>query len=202
MKRFILALAVVTLAVAPAFAQDNNLLIDDFEIAVSGGPDGTVDFGAGSGSSVEVTSASDIKQWNNMSIKVTYDAVPGGYMWIARGFGLDVKNTAWLVKNSDIKWQDYKAIAFYMYGSASKAQIAFDLKDSGGEIYRFITQDDFEGWKQIVCPFDGFMARSDWQPDSADKNDVMDFPIKSYQFEVLAPAKGTLYFDKVELIKK
>jgi len=39
-----------------------------------------------------------------MSLKVTYDAVPGGYMWIARGFGLDAKNTAWLVKNEDIKW--------------------------------------------------------------------------------------------------
>ncbi len=34
------------------FAQEQGLLIDDFELAISGGSDGTVDFGAGGGSVV------------------------------------------------------------------------------------------------------------------------------------------------------
>ncbi len=180
-------------------AQEKVLLIDDFEGAISGGPEGTVDYGAGNGSSVELTASTDIKHSGKQSIKVTFDAIQNGYMWIARGFGLDVKNAGWLVKPEDIKWNDYNAISFYMYGSDSKTQVAFDIKDKGNEIWRFMTEDNFTGWKQIVCPFKDFVARDDWQPDNADKNGVLDFPIKSYQFEPRPEAKGTLYFDQVEL---
>ncbi|MDD2752422.1 MAG: carbohydrate binding domain-containing protein [Candidatus Omnitrophica bacterium] len=202
MKKLILVSAMVVMLATFAFAQENNLLLDDFEIGIAGGPEGTVDFGSGNGSSVEVASAADTKYWNDLSIKVTYDAVPGGYIYIARGFGLDAKNAGWLVKPEEVKWADYKAIAFYMYGNDSKTKIAFDVKDNGGELWRFNVEDNFKGWKEVVCPFAGFVARTDWQPEIADKNGVMDFPLKSYQFEPLPPAKGTLYFDKVELIKK
>jgi hypothetical protein len=182
-----------------AFAQAQTLLIDDFEGTISGGPEGTVDYGAGNGSSVEVTAATDIAHSGKQSIKVDYDAVPDGYMWIARGFGLDAKNAAWLVKPEEIKWNEYNAISFYMYGVDSKVKVAFDIKDSGNEIWRFMAEDNFKGWKQIVCPFKDFIVRDDWQPDSADKNGTLDFPIKSYQFEPRPEAKGTLYFDQVEL---
>ncbi|MDD5595147.1 MAG: carbohydrate binding domain-containing protein [Candidatus Omnitrophica bacterium] len=202
MKKAILVLALVFGLATFVFAQDDNLLLDDFEIGVVGGPEGTVDFGAGNGSSVEVTSAADVKYWNDLSIKVTYDAVTGGYIYIARGSGLDAKKAVWDVKPETIKWDDYKAISFYMNGTDSKVKVAFDVKDNGGELWRFITEDNFKGWKQIVCPFKGFVARTDWQPETADKNGTIDFPLKSYQFEPLPPAKGVLYFDKVELIKK
>lgn len=185
-----------------SFAQDNELVIDGFEVEISGGPEGTLDFGAGNGSSVEVTAATDIKNSGNQAIKVTYDAVSGGYMWVARGFNLDSKNAGWLVKPEAIDWKEYSAISFYMYGSDSKAKIAFDLKDNGNEMWRFLLEDNFKGWKRIVCPFNEFFARGDWQPDSSDKNATMDFPLKSYQFEVLPPAKGVLYFDDVKLVKK
>jgi len=185
-----------------SFAQDNELVIDSFEVEISGGPEGTLDFGAGNGSSVEVTAATDIKNSGNQAIKVTYDAVSGGYMWVARGFSLDSKNAGWLVKPEAIDWKEYSAISFYMYGSDSKARIAFDLKDNGNEMWRFLLEDNFKGWKRIVCPFNEFFARGDWQPDSSDKNATMDFPLKSYQFEVLPPAKGALYFDDVKLVKK
>ncbi|MDD2689621.1 MAG: carbohydrate binding domain-containing protein [Candidatus Omnitrophica bacterium] len=185
-----------------SFAQDNELVIDGFEVEISGGPEGTLDFGAGNGSSVEVTAATDIKNSGNQAIKVTYDAVSGGYMWVARGFNLDSKNAGWLVKPEAIDWKEYSAISFYMYGSDSKAKIAFDLKDNGNEMWRFLLEDNFKGWKRIVCPFNEFFARGDWQPDSSDKNATMDFPLKSYQFEVLPPAKGALYFDDVKLVKK
>ncbi|MCX5703664.1 MAG: hypothetical protein NT066_04140, partial [Candidatus Omnitrophica bacterium] len=157
-------------SITVCFAEEGSLLLDDFEGAISGGPEGTVDFGAGNGSSVEVSAAREIKQSGDQSLKVAYDAVSGGYMWVARGSGLDAKNANWIVKPEDIKWAEYSNISFYMYGSGSGAQIAFDIKDSGNEIWRFMLEDNFKGFKQIVCPFKEFFARDDWQPDNADKN--------------------------------
>jgi len=202
MKKFFLAAAIAFFVTAPCLAAGDNLLLDDFEIAVSGGTEGTVDFGAGNGSTVEVTAATDIKNSSNQALKVVYDAAPGGYIYVARGTGLDAKNTNWPLKPSDIKWEDYSAISFYVYGTDSKEKIAFDIKDNGGELWRFITEDNFKGWKQIVCSFDKFVVRDDWQPQTADNNKQMDFPIKVFQFEPLPGAKGTLYFDTVELVKK
>lgn len=187
------------IAITPALGQDKGLLIDDFEGIISGGGDGSVDFGSGGGSLVEVIADTNIKYSGNQSIKVIYDAVSGGYMWVARGFELDVKNSAWLVKPPDIDWAKYNAFSFYMYGSDSKAKIAFDIKDNGNEMWRFMVEDNFQGWKQVICPFKEFFARGDWQPDNADKNANLDFPIKSFQFEPQPEAKGTLYFDGVEL---
>lgn len=186
---------------AVCFAEKQFLVIDDFEGAISGGPEGTVDFGTGNGSSLEVTASTDIKQSGKQALKVTFDAVPSGYMWIARGQNLDSKNAGWLLKTEDIAWEKYSAISFYMYGTNSGIDVAFDIKDSGNEIWRFIVKDDFKGWKQIVCAFDKFYARDDWQPDTADKNGQIDFPLKSYQFEPRS-GKGTLYFDAVALIEK
>ena len=202
MKRIFSLLAVVAVISSCAFAQNKGLLIDDFEGAITGGAQGTVDYGSGNGSSVVVTGAADIKNTGNQSLKLVYDSVAGGYMWIARGFGLDASNAIWLVKNDEIAWKDYTALAFYLYGSNSKTQVAVDIKDNGNEIWRLIITDDFNGWRQIVCPFDSFFARGDWQPDAADKNAQLDFPLKSYQFEPLPESKGTLYFDTVELLKE
>ncbi|MCM8789599.1 MAG: hypothetical protein NC916_01060, partial [Candidatus Omnitrophica bacterium] len=183
MKKVVVCFVYVLLTVQLVHAQGDILLIDDFEGEISGPPEGTVDFGAGGGSTIEVTAATDIKNTGAQSVKVTFDAVVGGYMWVARGFGLDAAKTDWLIKTEDIKWDEYKAISFYMYGSDSKTQVAFDIKDSGNEMWRFIVEDNFTGWKQILCPFDQFFARDDGQPDNADKNDTLDYPIKSYQFE-------------------
>lgn len=201
MKKIILSLGIVFSLAFFSFAEEGNLLLDGFEGAISGGPDGTLDFGAGGGSNVEVVAIKSEKQEGTQAIEVTYDAVPGGYLWVARGFELDAKNAGWLVKPEKIDWKQYKAIGFWMYGSDSKGKVAFDVKDNGGEMWRYLTVDNFKGWKQIVCPFNEFSARSDWQPDAADKNGTMDFPLKSYQLEPLPPAKGTLIFDRVELLK-
>ncbi len=189
-------------AVVFCFAQENNLLIDDFEIVVSGAPEGTVDYGSGAGSSVEVTTVSGIKYSGAKALKITFDAVPGGYMWIARGSGTDAKNAFWQVKPEDIKWADYKALSFYVYGSDSKARIAVDIKDKGREMWRYFIEDNFRGWKQIICNFSDFFVRGDWQPQNAEKDALLTFPLKSFQFEPLAEAKGTIYIDKAELIRK
>lgn len=202
MKLVHLSLVFLLCIVSVCGAQAKGLLIDDFEGTISGGTDGTVDYGAGSESKVEVCAATDIKQTGSQSLKIVYDAKAGGYMWIARGFDLDAKNTAWLVKLADIDWTKYSAFSFSMYGSNSGVNIAFDVKDNGKEIFRAIFSDDFTGWKQIVLPFSDFSARRDWQPEAAEKNDTLDFPIKSYQFEPKAEAQGVVYFDTVELIKQ
>jgi len=180
-----------------------SLLIDDFEGEITGGTTGTVDFGSGNGSCVNVSASSDIKNSGNQSLGVVFDAKPGGYIWVARGYGLDVKTAAcWLVNPEDIDWAKYKAISFYMYGQNLFTKIAFDVKDAGGEMWRSIIEDNSTGWKQMVCPFDFLFARSDWQPNTADVNGTLDFPLKSFQFEPLAESKGVLYFDTVELISK
>ena len=201
-KAGFLAVVLVLLMAGISFAQEKNLLIDDFEVSITGGPEGTVDFGAGNGSVVEVSEAVDIKNTGNKALKVVYDAVGGGYIYVSRGTGLDAKNANWPINPEDIKWSEYNGISFYVYGTDSKAKIAFDIKDNGGEIWRFITVDDFKGWKRVVCSFDKFIVRDDWQPESADKNSQLDFPIKIFQFEPLADSKGTLYFDTVELVKQ
>jgi hypothetical protein len=201
-KAGFLAVVLVLLMAGISFAQEKNLLIDDFEVSITGGPDGTVDFGAGNGSVVEVSEAVDIKNTGNKALKVVYDAIGGGYIYVSRGTGLDAKNANWSINPEDIKWTEYNAISFYVYGTDSKTKIAFDIKDNGGEIWRFIAEDDFKGWKRVVCSFDKFIVRDDWQPESADKNSQLDFPIKIFQFEPLADSKGTLYFDTVELVKQ
>jgi len=199
MKRWLLAMFFVLTVSSLCFAQNSPLLIDDFEGPISGGPQGTVDFGAGNGSSLEVSADKEIKNSGTQSLKAVYNAVPGGYMWIARGQGLDAANAAWLAKPEDIKWGQYKTFSFYLYGNNSKEKIAVDIKDNGNEIWRSMVEDNFTGWKKISCPLSDFFVRGDWQPDSSDKNGVMNFPLKSYQFEPLPEAKGALYFDTVYL---
>lgn len=201
-KIALIVLSFVLVTAVFCFAQEKALLIDDFEGAMSGGPEGTVDFGAGNGSTVEVSAETGILHSGKQSLKVSYDAVQDGYMWIARGFGLDAKNAAWLLNPEDIKWEEYKAISFYMYGNGTKTKVAFDVKDSGNEMWRFMFEDDSKGWKQIACPFADFFARGDWQPNDADKNATLDFPIKSFQFEPRPIAKDVIYFDDIELIRK
>ncbi|OQB12923.1 MAG: Carbohydrate binding domain (family 11) [Candidatus Omnitrophica bacterium ADurb.Bin205] len=202
MKKAGLLVALILVFSVVSFAQGDNLIIDDFETPIIKGLDGTIDYGSGNGSSVEVSSEPKIKYSKDSSLKVVYNAVAGGYMWIARGFDLDAQNAGWLVDPQDIIWDDYSALAFYMYGSDSKNRIAVDVKDSGNEVWRFIINDDFNGWREVVCPFEQFAVRDDWQPESSDKNSIINFPLKSYQFEPLPESSGTLYFDRVELIKK
>lgn len=201
MKKALICFVFISVFVTYCFAQNTNFLIDDFEGSINGGAQGTVDFGAGNGSSVEVNASKEIKYSGAQSLKVVFDAVSGGYMWIARGYGLDASNAGWLVKPEEIKWAEFNALSFYIYGSDSKVNIAFDIKDNGNEMWRFMIEDNFSGWKQIICPFSEFIVRGDWQPDSADNNLNLDFPIKSFQFELRPESKGTIYFDDVELIR-
>ncbi|HNX81015.1 MAG TPA: carbohydrate binding domain-containing protein [Candidatus Omnitrophota bacterium] len=202
MKKLLFAFSLVVVCAAWAFAAEKSVQLDDFEGVISGGAEGTVDFGAGNGSAVEVTATPEQAHGGKQSLKVVYDAVSGGYMYIAKGTKLDAKKADWKVKPEDVNWKEFNAISVWVFGADSKETVAIDVKDNGGEIWRSTFVDDFKGWKQIAILFNEFKARDDWQPDSADKNGTLDFPVRSYQFEPLTPGKGVLYFDDVEIIQK
>ena len=197
---YLLVIAVSLFVLSVQGFANKSLVLDDFEGDIIMGPNGTIDAGAGNGSSVDVKADKTLKMSGEQSLKIVYDAVAGGYLWIARGYGLDVKGAArWNIEPEKINWSNYAAINFYMYGSGSNARMAFDIKDAGGEMFRFMVTDDFKGWKLIVCPFDQFFPRGDWQPPAAEVNGKLDFPIKSFQFEPIAVAKGEFNVDLVSL---
>ncbi len=162
----------------------------------------TVDFGSSEDSSVSVEADKEVKVCGEQSLRIAYDLKPSGYMWIARGYGLDVKGAAqWRVEPGSIDWKRFNAIGLVMYGSNSGGVIAFDIKDAGGEMWRFLLDDDFEGWKDIICPLKQFFVRGDWQPETAERNELLDFPIMSFQFEPRLPGKGSYYFDYIRVLR-
>jgi len=179
----------------------DELLLDDFEGAISAGPEGTIDAGSGAGSAIEVKGSAEIKYHGNQSLEIKFDAVPGGYMWAGRGYGLDVKGAAaWLVEPKDIDFGKFNAIAFYLYGGNTNAQIAIDIIDSGREYWRYLITDNFSGWKEFTISFSDFFPRGDWQPEAADKNAELNLPINAFQLEPRPIGKGTIYFDYVRLV--
>jgi len=177
----------------------NEILLDSFEGKLN---HQTVDYGASIGSSLKIEAEKQLKVCGRQSMKMTYSLARDGYMWAARGYNIDVKGAArWLVKPTDIQWEEFDRFSLYMYGSNSGGVVNFDIKDAGGEMWRFVIKDDFKGWKEIVCPFSSFFVRKDWQPSSAERNELLDFPIMSFQFEPRGTTKGIYYFDCVKLLK-
>jgi len=196
-KKFLLFLAIIILFGCTQGPQE--VLIDSFEGEINSK---TVDFGSAEGSSLKVTADKNKKACGEQALKIEYDLKPSGYMWIARGYNLDVKGAnKWLLKPQDIKWRKYEAISVQMYGTNKGGVVAFDIKDKGQEVWRFLLDDDFTGWKEIACSLKEFFPRKDWQPETAERNEVLDFPIMSFQFEPRLPGKGTYYFDCLKLVK-
>lgn len=198
-SRYIIIAVTLFFLFAGCSGPEPELLIDSFEGDLN---IETVDFGSSSDSSLKVEAEKELKAHGEQAIKLIYSLTPSGYMWAARGYNLDTKGAArWLVRPKKINWRRYNAISLFMYGSNSGGMVVFDVKDAGGEMWRFLLEDNFKGWKEIVCPFTQFFVRTDWQPQSAEKNDILDFPIMSFQFEPRLPGKGIYYFDCVKLVK-
>lgn len=176
------------------------LMLDSFQGEINSE---TVDFGSADNSEITVSASSDIKLCGQQSLKISYRLVAGGYMWAARGYGLDVPGAAdWPVEPGEINWRRYRAVSLAMYGQNSGTIYAFDLKDSGGEIWRSLIDDDFKGWQEIVLPFQNFFSRQDWQPEQAKVSGTLDFPVMSYQIEPIIPGEGEVYFDCLKLIAR
>lgn len=210
MKKLACIISVVTgvlMISAFALAAGNSLLLDSWEGQIigagitSGSMAGNVDYGAGGGSSLEIYADKTTKVDGEQSIKLVFFAMPGGWMWCARGYNIDVKGAAaWLVKPDNIKWNDYDTISFWWKGTGSGKILAFDIIDAKKEYFRFTVKDESTEWKQIIAPFKDFAVRTDWQPATAVKNGVLDFPIMTYQFEPRPRNEAEWNFDKVELI--
>jgi len=184
--------------------QNNSPLtvIDSFEGKLIKGANATVDYGAGSGNTVKIFFVNKPVYQGKQALKIVYDASVGGYMWVARGYGLTQKNAGqWKISPQKIKWDKYNAFVFYLYGQNSGNKIAIDLIDNGREYWRSLIKDDKVGWKEVVIPFNNFFCRTDWQPDRAVKNKKLDFPIRAFQFEPKT-GKGVIFVDKVCLHKK
>jgi Carbohydrate binding domain (family 11) len=197
-KHLILIFGIIAFTAGCMFAPE-DIVLDSFEGPIN---KETVDYGVADGSTIEVTADTANAACGAQSLRVEYDLKPSGYMWIARGYGLDVKGAAqWNYKPEEISWKRYNAITIQMYGSGSDSVVAFDLKDKGGELWRFLLDDDFKGWKEIVCPFEHFFPRGDWQPETAENNEVLDFPIMSFQFEPRLGGKGSYTFDCIKVIR-
>ncbi len=185
--------------VAGCMPPPEDIVLDSFEGLIN---KETVDYGVADGSSIKVTADTSNPVCGQQALKVEYDLKPSGYMWIARGYNLDVSGAAkWNYKPEEVSWKRYDAVSVQMYGSNSGGVIAFDLKDRGGELWRFLLDDDFAGWKEIVCPFEHFFPRSDWQPETANNNEILDFPVMSFQFEPRLGGKGSYMFDCVKIIR-
>ncbi len=193
----VLALVFILFGCKPA---PDPELLDDFRGEINAE---TVDYGSSDNSEIEVSGSEDNKFCGDQSLRLSYQLNCGGYMWAGRGYKLDIEGAAaWLVEPNDIDWRRYNAVRLAMYGQNSGAIYAFDLKDKGGEVWRFLIDDDFEGWQKIILPFDNFFSRRDWQPDEAEVTQSLDFPIFSYQFEPIVPGERVVYFDCVTLIRR
>lgn len=199
MKQTLLVTGFVIVMIAGCTFAPHEVLLDSFEGEIS---KATVDYGAAEGSFLEVIADKGQKVCGEQSLKVIYELSTSGYMWIARGYGLDVSGAArWLKEPGDINWKAYNAISVQMHGSGSGGVVAFDIKDSGGELWRFLLDDDTAGWREVICPLEEFFPRGDWQPDTAERNEQLDFPIMSFQFEPRLAGKGIYLFDCVKLIR-
>lgn len=210
MRRAIFCLTILVISTLGAFSgyAADSLLLDSFEGQIvpagitSGSMSGNVDYGAGGGSSVEVYADDTDKVDGKQSLKIVFFAMPGGWIWIARGYNIDVKGAgAWEVRPQDIKWDKYNAFSFWMKGTGSGKQMAVDIIDAKKEYFRYLVKDDSDKWKQVIIPFKAFEARTDWQPNNANKNKTLDFPIMTFQFEPRPKNEGEWNLDKVELLK-
>lgn len=201
-SRIFQALFSITLLVATigcSNSADDGVLLDSFE---GKGTQHTIDYGSSGDTKISVSFSSEQKACGRQSLKIDYNLAKGGYMYCARGHGLDIKGALWEGPDpASIEWSSFPSLSVKVYGS-KRGAIAFDVKDSGGEMWRYIINDDFNGWQEVVVPFDMFKVREDWQPQTADGNQQLDFPIKSYQFEPKNPGEGTVYFDCVKLVNK
>ena len=174
------------------------LVLDDFEDSC--GP-ACIDYGAGNGSKVKVSFSSQVFYSGKKSLKIEYQGTPSGYIYVARGYGLTNKKAAsWLVKPQKIAWKRYEGFSFYLYGEGKGIMIAFDIKDKNNEMFRCLLKDNKKGWQKVVCPFNKFFSRTDWQPDNAVADGKIDFPVMSFQFEPRTSKSGLIYIDKVELL--
>lgn len=176
-----------------------HLMLDNLEGELTAE---TVDYGADDSSTINLSADTDIKFCGKQSLKLEYNLQPSGYLFCARGYGLDtVAANKWLKDPQKINWSRYQGFSF-MVSSTQKTIVAFDIKDAGDEIWYFESEVVPGDWQEITVSFDALTVRQDGQTQTAARNNVLDFPIQSYRWESRTPGEGTLHFDCVKLLRK
>jgi len=176
----------------------DELILDNLEGEINST---TVDYGSAKNSSLKVEADVQNKTCGHQSLRLVYELNEDGYMYAARGYGLDALNAnKWSKLPEKIDWRSYQAFRFSVYGR-NNGIVAFDIKDAGGEMWRHEFNVDFEGWKDIIIPYLEFENRKDWQPQTAILNGVLEFPLKSYQWEPKRQGENKINFDCVKLIR-
>ncbi|MGE5483061.1 MAG: carbohydrate binding domain-containing protein [Bacteroidota bacterium] len=103
--------------------------------------------------------------------------------------------------DKEFDWSDYRALSMWVYGTNSGVGFFVELNDKGEEHFRSpLIVDDFIGWKQIVIPFEEFLSRDDWQPDTADMDLEITWPIRDFQPFTGASGEGYILIDLIEVI--
>lgn len=178
-------------------SKDGSLMLDSFggELGLS-----TVACGASSDSSILVEPDTKIKSCGKQSMKVIYNLSKTGNVHCAKGYGLEVPKSRWEISFETVDWLGYGAFSIQFYGNNS-GEVAFDLLDNGGEIYRFMILDNFKGWKEIIIPFSALKPLSDFHQQKAHGNNQIDLPIKAFQLEPMTSGKGSFNVDCVKLVK-
>lgn len=199
MKRWIFLFVLFFVTQASAQETSRVFLLDDFEGEITTGPEGTVDTGTENGSTVEVSADTQNKISGEQSLKIVYDAVTNGDIWVGRGYQLSAKSAGqWTRIPEEVGWEQYGAISFWILGEGKGTSIAFDIKDAKGRTFRFMLTDDHKIWKQVVCPFDQFEPDAG-QGVSAPEENVPVFPLLSFRFKPMAIARGAIDVDAVSL---
>ncbi|MCA9400878.1 MAG: hypothetical protein KC713_04575, partial [Candidatus Omnitrophica bacterium] len=136
-QTFFVCLLTLTLCACADIWHPKRLLLDSFEGEIS---KQSVDFGASKGSSIVVTNSEDFAQCQKQSLHIVYDLKPDGYMYCSRGEGLVASISGWRRASQDIAWDRYAGFEFKIFG-AKNGDIAFDVKDAQGELFRFMFSD-------------------------------------------------------------
>jgi hypothetical protein len=184
----------------------DSVLVESFEGKI--GAD-TVDYGSSENSSMIVKASTKASKCGRQSVELKYDLKPYGYVYFAKGYGLHHRKdtnswgggrSGWIVPPEKISWKDYEAFSIALKGKGV-GKVAIDLKDSGGELWRYTLHVDTPQWKKFTIPFDDLAVRRDWQPESAVLNKYIDYPFNSFQIEPKKLGSGTLYADCVQFVE-
>lgn len=104
-------------------------------------------------------------------------------------------------KDQVFDWSSFRALSLWVFGTNSGQMFVVELNDKGEEHFRSpLITDDFTGWKQIVIPFEEFASRQDWQPENADIDLDITWPIKDFQPFASVGGAGYILIDLIEVI--
>lgn len=217
MKKMILigiGLLVGLLALQSVFAQNDALVIDDFE---SGVPFIEDEFNNGLG----------LVPWGNLQGNVTlgttqvmpYSAAvlpnqAGANTVLTVSYEIDgwggfsrilTDGDNWISED----WSAYDALAFWLYGTNTGAAVQIDLFDNraadstgdSAERWFYRVTDDYSGWREFMIPFAQFQRRTDFQPSGAPDDGLGLTEVSGYAFGFPAGVGAQVtHLDNVRLV--